>query len=51
MLSLASTVIETALHQHFLKNHFTSITDCKKNITPTQFITDMVFRTLNIKEE
>jgi AcrR family transcriptional regulator len=48
--SLASTIIETALHQHFLKEHFTSITDCKKDITPTQFLTDLVFRTLNIKE-
>jgi len=48
--SLASTIIETALHQHFLKEHFTSITDCKKSVTPTQFITDLVFRTINIKE-
>ena len=48
--SLASTIIETALHQHFIKDHFLSITDCKKGITPTHFVTDMVFRTLNIEE-
>ncbi len=48
--SLASTIIETALHQHFLKAHFTSITDCKNGITPNQFLNDLVFRTLNIKE-
>lgn len=48
--SLASTIIEAALHQHFLKEHFPSITDCKKNITPNQFLTDLVFRALNINE-
>ena len=47
--SLASTIIETSLHQHFLKVHSTSITDCKKGITPTQFLTDLVFKTLDIK--
>lgn len=49
--SLASTIIETALHQHFLKQHFPSITDCKEKSTPTEFITDLVFRTLVIKEK
>ena len=47
--SLASTVIETALHQHFLKDHFPTITDCKESLSPTEYITDLVFRTLNIK--
>ena len=47
--SLASTVIETALHQNFLKDHFISITDCKGKVTPTQFLSDLVFRTLNLK--
>lgn len=45
-LSLASTVIEGALHQHFLKDHFTSITDCGDKITPTDFFTQLVFATL-----
>ncbi len=44
--SLASTIMETALHQHFLNNHFLSITDCA-----AQFLTDLVFRTLNLNEE
>ena len=48
--SLASAIIETALHQHFSKDHFPSITDCKENTTPTHFLTDLVIRTLNIKE-
>ena len=47
--SLASTVIETALHQHFLKDHFPKITDCDEDISPTHFLTDLVFRTLNIQ--
>ena len=49
--SLASTIIETALNQHFLKNHFPSITDCNEAITPTQFLTDLVFKTLNINDK
>ena len=48
--SLASTIIETALHQHFLKNHFLTITDCKSKTPPVKFITDMVFKTLNINK-
>jgi AcrR family transcriptional regulator len=44
--SLASTIIEGALHQHFLKDHFKSITDCDKTTTPTQFFTDLTFNAL-----
>jgi len=44
--SLASTVLEGALHQHFLKDHFKSITDCGDKVTPTQFFTQLVFATL-----
>ncbi len=44
--SLASTVIEGALHQHFLKEHFQSLTDCDKKITPTKYFTDLVFNSL-----
>ena len=46
-MSLAAMVIEGALFQHFLKDHFKSITDCGKNTTPTEFFTELVFRTLN----
>ncbi|NNL81937.1 MAG: TetR/AcrR family transcriptional regulator [Winogradskyella sp.] len=35
--SLASTIVEGALHQHFLRDHFTSITDCDDEVTPTDF--------------
>lgn len=40
-LSLASTIVEGALHQHFLKEHFHSITDCGKNVTPTDFFQNL----------
>ena len=45
-LSLASTIIEGALHQHFIKNHFKSITNCNNKITPTYFFTDIALKTL-----
>lgn len=45
-LSLASTIIEGALHQHFLKDHFRSITNCNNAITPSQFFKDLTFNTL-----
>jgi AcrR family transcriptional regulator len=35
--SLASTIVEGALHQHFLKNHFQSITSCNDITSPTEF--------------
>lgn len=45
--SLASTIVEGALHQHFLKDHFKSITDCSTKTTPTQFYTDLTLNILN----
>ena len=45
-LSLASTVLEGSLHQHFLKDHFTSLTDCHENSDPTEYFTELVFNTL-----
>ncbi len=44
--SLASTIIEGALHQHYLKDHFKSITDCSTSVTPAQFFTDLTLTTL-----
>ena len=44
--SLASTIIEGSLHQHFLKDHFSSLTDCNETITPTTYFIDLVFNTL-----
>ncbi len=44
--SLASTIIEGGLHQHFLKDHFKSMTDCNETDSPTNFFTDLTFYTL-----
>ena len=45
--SLASTLMEGALHQHFLRDHFKSITDCDKEITPNAFFTNLIFKVLS----
>ncbi|XCF07655.1 TetR/AcrR family transcriptional regulator [Tamlana crocina] len=45
--TLASTIIDGSLHQHFLKDHFASITDCKTGDTPTLFYKNLVLKTLN----
>ncbi|APA63975.1 MULTISPECIES: TetR/AcrR family transcriptional regulator [Maribacter] len=44
--SLASTILENGLHQHYLREHFPSLTDCNKKVTPTQYLTHLVFNTL-----
>lgn len=46
-LSMASTILEGSLHQHFLKEHFSSLTDCHKDKQPTKYFTDLVFTRLN----
>lgn len=45
--SLASTIVEGALHQHFLQMHLKTITNCNENITPTSFYIDMINRVLD----
>ena len=35
--SLASSIVEGALHQHFLKDHLKTITNCNETISPTDF--------------
>lgn len=45
-ISLASTIVEDSLHQQFLKDHLPSITNCSEQITPSDFLVDMVFRIL-----
>ncbi len=45
--SLASTILEGSLHQHFLKDHFSSLTDCHEDEQPTNYFTDLVFNRLN----
>ncbi len=44
--SLSSTVVEGALHHHFLKEHFPSLTNCNEIITPTKYFIDLVFNSL-----
>lgn len=45
--SLASTVLEGSLHQHFLRDHFTSLTNCHEKSQATAYFTDLVFNSLN----
>ncbi|MGL2965819.1 TetR/AcrR family transcriptional regulator [Flavobacterium sp. XGLA_31] len=45
--SLASSIVEGALHQHFLKDHLKTITNCDENHSPTQFYIDLVQKTLS----
>lgn len=40
--SLSSTILEGALHQHFLKDHFPSLTDCSDTISPTNYFTYLI---------
>ncbi len=40
--SLASTILEGSLHQHFLKDHFSSLTDCHKDDDPTKYFLHLV---------
>ena len=44
--SLASSIVEGALHQHFLKDHLTTITDCDETNSPTAFYINLVENTL-----
>ena len=46
-LSLASTILEGGLHQHFLNEHFPSITNCLNNTSPTEFLKHIVTKTLS----
>jgi AcrR family transcriptional regulator len=45
--SLGSMIIEGALHQHFLKEHFTVITDCDEQLSPTTYFKDLTNRVLS----
>lgn len=46
--SLATTIVDGSLHQHFLKDHFSSITDCKGKMKPSDFFTNLTLNTLNL---
>ncbi|MBT8244739.1 MAG: TetR/AcrR family transcriptional regulator [Winogradskyella sp.] len=47
--SIASTIVEGALHQHFLKEHFQSITDCNEEVTPTRFFKELTINAIKSK--
>ena len=40
--SLASSIVEGALHQHFLSDHFKTITNCDQNIAPSKFYNHLI---------
>ena len=44
--SLASSIVEGALHQHFLKDHLKTITNCNDALSPTAFYIDLVSQAL-----
>ena len=47
--SLASTVMEGSLHQHFLMEHFPSLTDCTDNRSLFDYFRHLVFSSLNLQ--
>lgn len=40
--SLASTIVEGSLHQHFLQQHLNTITDCCETVSPSDFYINLV---------
>lgn len=44
--SLASTITEGSLHQHFLKDHFKSITDCNDKVSPSEFFIQLTLNAI-----
>ncbi|CAM2795492.1 TetR/AcrR family transcriptional regulator [Flavobacterium frigoris] len=44
--SLASSIIEGALHQHFLRDHLKTITNCNEEISPTAFYLNLILTLL-----
>lgn len=44
--ALASTVVEGGLHQHFLRDHFPSLTDCNEKLSPAEYFNYLVLSTL-----
>lgn len=45
--SLASSIIEGSLHQHFLKDHLKTITDCNEQQSPADFYKNLVQQILS----
>jgi AcrR family transcriptional regulator len=40
--SLASSIVEGSLHQHFLQQHIDTITDCSETVTPADYYIHLV---------
>lgn len=47
--SLSSTILEGALHQHFLKEHFATLTECNEMVRPSEYFKYLVFTTIKNK--
>lgn len=47
--SLASNLVEGSLHQHFLSEHFPTLTNCSQGITPTDFYSNLILTALKNK--
>lgn len=45
--SLASSVVDGAMHQHFLKDHLKTITNCNDVVSPTDFYTNLIEKVLS----
>jgi AcrR family transcriptional regulator len=45
---LVSDMLAGALHQHFLSDHFKSLTECGTDLTPTDFYKNLFSKQLNI---
>lgn len=45
--SLASSIVEGALHQHYLKDHLKTITNCNNSLSPTDFYINILEKTLS----
>jgi AcrR family transcriptional regulator len=45
--SLASSIVEGSLHQHFLSEHLKTITNCNDTISPKEFYVDLAIQILN----
>lgn len=48
-LSLSSMIMDGALHQRFLKDHFSSITNCNEETTASDYFQDLVINILKIE--
>jgi AcrR family transcriptional regulator len=44
--SLVSTIVEGSLHQHFLTNHLSTITDCNSSTSTTEFYLNLTEKIL-----